>query len=97
MPALELAQEAQIAEAIQQATAFVIYVGSGGVMNWVEAEVDLALSRALLPDAYVKEGTPLLRPAISTTWLVRIYTDRANLARVAFPLVPCVRLENGVQ
>ena len=38
---------AQIAEAIQdQATAFVVYVGSGGVMNWVEAEVDLALSRA---------------------------------------------------
>ena len=37
---------AQIAEAIRQATAFVIYVGSGGVMNWVEAEVDLALSRA---------------------------------------------------
>ena len=38
---------AQIAEAIQDhATAFVVYVGSGGVMNWVEAEVDLALSRA---------------------------------------------------
>ena len=37
---------AQIAEAIQKATAFVVYVGSGGVMNWVEAEVDLALSRA---------------------------------------------------
>ncbi len=38
---------AQIAEAIQnQATAFLVYVGSGGVMNWVEAEVDLALSRA---------------------------------------------------
>src|SRR5271166_2441395 len=36
---------AQIAEAIQKATAFVVYVGSGGVMNWVEAEVDLALSR----------------------------------------------------
>ncbi len=38
---------AQIAEAIQnQATAFLVYVGSGGVMNWVEAEVELALSRA---------------------------------------------------
>ena len=38
---------AQIAQAIQnQPTAFVVYVGSGGVMNWVEAEVDLALSRA---------------------------------------------------
>jgi TIR domain len=35
---------AQIAEAIQtHATAFVVYVGSGGVMNWVEAEVDLAI------------------------------------------------------
>jgi hypothetical protein len=38
---------AQIADAIQnQASAFLVYVGSGGVMNWVEAEVDLALSRA---------------------------------------------------
>jgi WD40 repeat protein len=38
---------AQIAKAIQNdATAFVVYVGSGGVINWVEAEVDLALSRA---------------------------------------------------
>ncbi len=38
---------AQIAQAIQnEASAFVAYVGSGGVMNWVEAEVDLALSRA---------------------------------------------------
>ena len=38
---------AQIAKAIEtEATAFVVYAGSGGVMNWVEAEVDLALSRA---------------------------------------------------
>jgi hypothetical protein len=38
---------AQIAQAIQtHATAFVVYVGSGGVMNWAEAEVDLAISRA---------------------------------------------------
>jgi WD40 repeat protein len=38
---------AQIAKAIQtNATAFVVYAGSGGVMNWVEAEVDLAISRA---------------------------------------------------
>jgi TIR domain len=37
----------QISEAIEkQATAFVVYFGSGGVINWVEAEVDLALSRA---------------------------------------------------
>ena len=41
------AWSAQIAKAIQnEATAFVVYVGSGGVMNWVEAEVDLALTRA---------------------------------------------------
>ena len=38
---------AQIAQTIQtHATAFVVYVGSGGVMNWVEAEVELAISRA---------------------------------------------------
>jgi len=38
---------AQIAQAIQtHATAFVVYIGSGGIMNWVEAEVDLAISRA---------------------------------------------------
>jgi hypothetical protein len=37
----------QIARAIQnEATAFVVLVGSGGVMNWVRAEVDLALARA---------------------------------------------------
>ena len=38
---------AQIAKVIEtEATAFVVYVGSRGVMNWVDAEVDLALSRA---------------------------------------------------
>ena len=36
----------QIEEAIAKATAFVVYVGSKGVMNWVEAEVRVALSRA---------------------------------------------------
>jgi hypothetical protein len=47
---------AQIAQAIQtHATAFVVYVGSGGVMNRVEAEVDLALSRAT-----TDERNPLL-------------------------------------
>jgi hypothetical protein len=30
-----------------QATAFAVYVGSKGVMNWVEAEVRLGLSRAI--------------------------------------------------
>src|SRR5689334_14046687 len=35
----------QLAEAIQtHATAFAVYVGSKGTVNWVEAEVRLALS-----------------------------------------------------
>src|SRR5689334_10189252 len=38
----------QLAEAIQtHATAFAVYVGSKGTVNWVEAEVRLALSRAV--------------------------------------------------
>ena len=38
---------AQLEEAIERrATAFAVYVGSKGVVNWVEAEVRLALSRA---------------------------------------------------
>jgi len=37
---------AQLAHAIQsEATAFLVYVGSSGVMNWVDAEVELAVSR----------------------------------------------------
>jgi hypothetical protein len=53
---------AQIAEVIQtQATAFVAYVGSGGVMNWVEAEVDLAISRA----ATTKPNPLLFVPALA--------------------------------
>src|SRR5689334_9190349 len=31
----------------RRATAFAVYVGSEGVVNWVEAEVRLALSRAI--------------------------------------------------
>lgn len=38
----------QLAEAIQKhASAFAVYVGSKGAVNWVEAEVRLALSRAM--------------------------------------------------
>ncbi|KFG69399.1 TIR domain-containing protein [Microvirga sp. BSC39] len=38
----------QLEEAIsRRATAFAVYIGSRGVVNWVEAEVDLALSRAI--------------------------------------------------
>ncbi|MBV8442378.1 MAG: toll/interleukin-1 receptor domain-containing protein, partial [Hyphomicrobiales bacterium] len=36
----------QIEQAIASASSFVVYVGSKGVMNWVEAEVRVALSRA---------------------------------------------------
>src|SRR5271166_2983276 len=36
----------QIEQAIANATAFVVYVGSKGAMNWVGAEVRVALSRA---------------------------------------------------
>jgi WD40 repeat protein len=36
----------QIEQAIANASAFVVFVGSKGVMNWVEAEVRVALSRA---------------------------------------------------
>lgn len=32
----------------KRATALAVYVGSGGVINWVEAEVRLGLSRALI-------------------------------------------------
>src|SRR3954453_23568396 len=31
----------------RRASAFAVYVGSSGVVNWVEAEVRLALSRAM--------------------------------------------------
>jgi len=37
----------QLEEAIdRRASAFTVYLGSTGVVNWVEAEVELALSRA---------------------------------------------------
>jgi WD40 repeat protein/energy-coupling factor transporter ATP-binding protein EcfA2 len=39
--------QTQLEKAIEQASAFVVYVGSKGVVNWVEAEVRLALSRAV--------------------------------------------------
>src|SRR4051812_23173572 len=40
--------QAQLEDAIgRQATAFAVYVGTKGVLNWVQAEVDLALSRAI--------------------------------------------------
>ena len=40
--------QAQLEDAIgRRATAFAVYVGSRGVVNWVEAEVRLGLSRAI--------------------------------------------------
>src|SRR5262245_26557367 len=39
--------QAQIEQAIETAaTSFAVYAGSGGVLNWVENEVRLGLSRA---------------------------------------------------
>ncbi len=42
----------QIEEAIRQSQAFAVYVGSKGVVNWVEAEVRLALNRAITEPDY---------------------------------------------
>src|SRR3954464_7633929 len=40
--------QAQLEQIVgRRATAFAVYVGSKGVVNWVEAEVRLALSRAM--------------------------------------------------
>ena len=45
---------AQIAKVIEnEATACVVYVGSRGVVNWVDAEVDLALSRAIADKSFL--------------------------------------------
>jgi hypothetical protein len=66
----------QLEDTIERhATAFAVYVGSGGVINWVEREVRLALSRATGKDgsfpfipilAATSEGSvalPVLRAA----------------------------------
>jgi hypothetical protein len=42
----------QLEGAIAASTAFIVYVGSRGVVNWVEAEVDLGLERATGDRAY---------------------------------------------
>src|SRR3954447_20230646 len=43
----------QLERVIQQrSTAFAVYVGSHGVVNWVEAEVQLALARAVTDPSY---------------------------------------------
>ncbi len=43
---------AQLETALENADAFAVLVGSKGVVNWVEAEVDLALSRATTSPAF---------------------------------------------
>jgi hypothetical protein len=42
----------QFEDAIDQSTAFAVYLGARGVVNWVEAEVRLALSRATKDAGY---------------------------------------------
>jgi TIR domain len=45
--------QAQIEEAIANATCFVVYIGSAGVINWVENEVRVAISRAATDKTFV--------------------------------------------
>ena len=52
--------QSQLEEAIGKSHAFAVYVGSKGVVNWVEAEVRLALNRAITePDC---RFIPVLAP-----------------------------------
>jgi WD40 repeat protein/energy-coupling factor transporter ATP-binding protein EcfA2 len=44
--------QSQIEEAIGKSQAFAVYVGSRGMVNWVEAEVRLALNRAISEPEY---------------------------------------------
>jgi TIR domain len=44
--------QAQLEQAIKDSSAFVVFVGATGVVNWVEAEVRLALSRAAKDPSY---------------------------------------------
>ena len=45
--------QAQLEEAIRhRSAAFAVYVGSRGVVNWVDAEIQLALGRAVTDPAY---------------------------------------------
>lgn len=50
----------QIEAAIRRSSAFAVYVGSGGVANWVDAEVQLALDRAFREPDY--KFIPVLSP-----------------------------------
>jgi hypothetical protein len=50
----------QLADAIRRSTAFAVYVGSRGVVNWVDAEVQLGLGRAVADPSY--RFIPVLAP-----------------------------------
>src|SRR4051812_24411052 len=53
--------QTQLEEAIQhRSAAFAVYVGSRGVVNWVDAEIQLALGRAVTDPAY--RFIPILAP-----------------------------------
>jgi hypothetical protein len=53
--------QAQLEKAIRHSsTAFAVYVGSRGVVNWVDAEIQLALGRAVTDPAY--RFIPILAP-----------------------------------
>src|SRR4051794_15361823 len=53
--------QAQLEEVIQhRSAAFAVYVGSRGVVNWVDAEIQLALGRAVTDPSY--RFIPILAP-----------------------------------
>jgi WD40 repeat protein len=54
--------QSQIEQAINDATAFVVYVGSLGVINWVDIEVRTALSRAATEKDFL--FIPVLAPRV---------------------------------
>lgn len=58
----------QIARAItQESTAFVVYTGSRGIVNWVDNEVELAISRATSSSSYLL--IPVLAPEANANLL----------------------------
>ncbi|SEA17161.1 TIR domain-containing protein [Rubrimonas cliftonensis] len=58
------AWQRQIEDALEQATAFCVYVGSRGVTNWVEREVRVGLSRATGDGAI--PFVPALAPGVAS-------------------------------
>jgi hypothetical protein len=72
----------QLEEAIRhRSTAFAVYVGSRGVVNWVNAEVQLALGRAVTDTSY--RFIPILAPqalqAEALPGFVALYQGVANV------------------